>query len=307
MSLIGVVVGSALAVLESPRWLFLALAGFLVRGGLLLLLLPIVIIPTTAAVANLLGPTLVGFVFGGVSPGFLLFAGSIVVGLAAWLILGGLAGAAIDLELIRATAAAEDLEAFDRPDRGGPGRAVIARWLAHIPTAAVVVGGAAPLVTATYQELIHPGDPGLSVPERVLLRVPYLVVGLVAAWVVGEVVGGLAVRHLAWGSGLPRAMLRAIGSVLRPSGLVVLVLTDAAVLAGVALGWIALALAYDQVRAGVRDGLGPIGPLVGLVLLSVAWLGALWLVGLATAWRSAAWTFELGRRAGPRTIEPSGT
>ena len=186
MGLIGVVVGSALAVLEHPRWLFLGLAGFLVRGGLLVLLIPIVFVPTTAAVANLLGPTLVGFVFGGASTGFLVFVGSIVGGLAAWLILGGLAGAALDLELIRAAAGTEDLDGLPTPASSGPGSAVIARWLAHAPTVAVILAGAAPLVDATYQELIHPGEPTLSVPVRVLLRVPLLVVGLVAAWFAGE-------------------------------------------------------------------------------------------------------------------------
>ena len=125
MSLIGVVVGSALAVLERPRWLALSLAGFIVRGGLLVLLIPLVDAPTTAALANLFGPTLVGFLFGGVSPSFLVLVGSVIAGLAAWLILGGLAGAALDLELIRDAARAEDLDAIPSPHDAGPGTALI--------------------------------------------------------------------------------------------------------------------------------------------------------------------------------------
>src|SRR3990172_9858647 len=99
MSAGGALGASLLAVLVHPRWWILALAGFLVRGGLLLLFLPLVQLPTTAGLANALGPTLVGFVFGGPSPSFLLLVGTIVGGLALWLGPGGLAGAAPDPHL----------------------------------------------------------------------------------------------------------------------------------------------------------------------------------------------------------------
>ncbi len=304
MSVIGVVVGSALAVLEQPRWLVLALAGFMVRGGLLVLVVPLIAAPTTAALANLLGPTLVGFLFGGVSPSFLILVGSAIAGLAAWLILGGLAGAALDLELIRGVAGGEDLEAIPSPNSAGPGIALIARWLAHLPTAAVLLWGASPLVDAVYQELIHPGDPTLPVPVRVILRVPALVIGLAAAWALGEALGGLAVRHLAWGSSLPRALVLAALTLVRPSGLAVLVISDGAVLAAGLLGATVLGIAFDQVRILVRDGLEPWILAVAIALLSIVWLGALWLLAIATAWRSAAWTFEVGRHVRRRGGQP---
>jgi hypothetical protein len=299
MSVIGVVAGSALAVLERPRWLALALAGFMVRGGLIVLLIPLVDAPTTAALANLFGPTLVGFLFGGVSPSFLVLVGSVIGGLAAWLIIGGLAGAALDLELIRGAADAEDLDPIPTPNGAGPGIALVARWLAHLPTVAVLLWGASPLVDAVYQELIHPGDPTLPVPVRVILRVPAVVIGLAAAWALGEAVGGLAVRHLAWGSSLPRALVRAVLALVRPSGLAVLMVTDGLVLGACLLAGIVLGVAFDQVRIIVREGLPPWILAVGIAFLSIAWLGALWLLGIATAWRSAAWTFEFGRRLRP--------
>jgi hypothetical protein len=302
MSVIGVVFGSALSVLEHPRWLLLSLAGFLVRGGVLVLLVAIVQIPTTAAVANLLGPTLVGFVFGGVSPGFLVLVGSAVGVLVAWLILGGLAGAVIDLEMIRSAASAEDLEGIAEPASSGPGAAALARLLAHVPTAVVIAIGASPLVDAAYQELIHPGDPTLSVPVRVILREPLVVGGLVAAWLFGETVGGLAARHLAWGASLPGALLRGLWSLVQPVGLLVLVVTTAVVLGAATLGWSALALAYELMRLVVREGQPTPVLLVGFVLLSMAWFGAAWLLALATAWRSTAWTFVEARRRRPRTI-----
>ena len=307
MSVIGAVVGAALAVLEQPRWLLIALAGFLVRGGLLILLVPLVQLPTTAALANLLGPTLVGFVFGGVSPGFLVLVGTVLGAMLAWLTLGGLAGAAMDLGLVRGPAAADDLDGAPRPDRADPGRAAFVRWLAHLPTLAVVVLGAGPLIDAVYQELIHPGDPTLPIVVRIVLRVPAVVGGLAAAWALGELVGGIAVRHLAWGSSIPGSLGRALVSLFRPSGLLVAVLTDVGFAGAIAVGWFALALGFDEIRTLVRDGAEPWAIGIGLLLLSIAWLGSLWLLAAATAWRSVAWTFEVGRHLGDRTTGRAGT
>ena len=306
MSVIRVVFGSALAVLEHPRWLVISLAGFLVRGGVLLLLVAIVQLPTTAAIANIFGPTLVGFVFGGVSEGFLVLVGSAVGVLAAWLILGGLAGAIVDLGLIRSAASSEDLDGIFEPGSSRPWAATVARLLAHLPTAAVVAVGASPLVDATYQELIHPGDPTISVPVRVIMRVPLVVGGLVIAWLLGETVGGLAARHLAWGASLRRALLRAVWSLIQPVGLLVLVVTTSAVVGAAALGWVALALAYELMRLVVRQGQPAPVLVVGFVLLSMAWFGAIWILSLATAWRSTAWTYAVARHLRPRTIAPPG-
>ena len=50
---------SLAAVLGRPRWWLIALAGYLVRGGLLLFLVPIVVLPTPAGLANAVAPTLV--------------------------------------------------------------------------------------------------------------------------------------------------------------------------------------------------------------------------------------------------------
>jgi hypothetical protein len=305
MSVIEGLAGSLLAVLEHPRWWVLALAGFLVRGGLLLLLVPLVPIPTTAALANGLGPTLVGFVFGGASPSFIVLVGTVAGGLLLWLIVGGLAGAGLDLALIRAVATDEALPAGPAPDQAGPLRAAVVRWLAHLPTAAIVVWGASPLVDAAYQELLHPGDPTLPVPVRVILRVPQVVVLLLAAWAVGEAIGGLAVRHLAWGAGIARSFVQALGSLVRPSGILVLLLTDLAVGAAIGVGTAALAAAYDLLRIAVREGDPPVVVTVVLGLLSIAWLGALTISAIAASWRSAAWTVEVARRPRSGTDDPA--
>ncbi len=55
----------------------MALVGFLVRGGIVLFLVPIVVLPSPVGLANLFGPTLVEFVFGGPTLGLFIamFAG----------------------------------------------------------------------------------------------------------------------------------------------------------------------------------------------------------------------------------------
>jgi len=304
MSAGGALGASLLAVLVHPRWWILALAGFLVRGGLLLLFLPLVQLPTTAGLANALGPTLVGFVFGGPSPSFLLLVGAIVGGLALWLALGGLAGAALDLDLVRRVSADEELGDRERPTAGDPWAALLIRWLAHLPTVLVIAWGAAPLVDAAYAELIHPGDPTLPVALRVILRVPEVVGLLIVAWVAGEAVGGLAVRHLAAGAGIRRSLVRAVASLIRPSSLAVLVLTNAALALVLLVGGFAVWAAFDHLRIVLREDETFLVQWIGLGFLAAVWLGTAWLVSLATAWRAAAWTFEIGRRRPTRTIDP---
>lgn len=311
-----------LAVLEQPRWWVMALAAFLLRGGILLLLLLIVPIPTTAGLANSLGPTLVGFVFGGASASFVVLVGALSATLLAWLLLGGLVGAWLDLVLVREVAARNESAGPDRAAvvegdhvppgpsgrfaHGGVARALLVRLLAHLPTLVVIVWGAARLVDQGYQELIRPGDPTLPVVLRVVLRVPEVVGLLLAAWMAGEALGGLAVRHLAAGASVLRSIGRAAIALVRPTGLLVLVLTNGVIVAFVGLGGLAVAIAYSHARAVLQDGIGGAAGPVALLLLSIAWLGSLAVIGLAAAWRSAAWTFEVERRLPDRTAGPSG-
>jgi hypothetical protein len=305
----------------------IGLAGFLVRGGLLVPLAVIVPIPTVAGLANILGPTLVGFVFGGPSRGFIVLLGAAAGMLIVMLVVGGLVGAWLDLALFREAGAVAapipDGEMLVRAPGDPPGdaqgdvsphpepfsagtasRIMFVRLLAHLPTVAVLAWGFGRLVDQGYQELIRPGDPTVPVVVRVVLRVPEIVGLLLAAWVVGEVLGGLASRHLAAGAGLPRALARSVVGFLGPTGLGLFVLTDGALFTAIALGAGALAAANGYARAALVDGAQGIAGPVALALLSAAWLGSFALLGLATAWRSVAWTFEVVRRTPGRTIEP---
>ncbi|HET9851852.1 MAG TPA: hypothetical protein VFP56_05035, partial [Candidatus Limnocylindrales bacterium] len=97
------------ATLARPAWWSLALAGFLVRGGILLVLLPIVVLPTPAAVATALSPTVSSLAFGGLTAGLGVAIVTAVVLVLAVLAAVGLAGAWLDRELLREAADDDDL------------------------------------------------------------------------------------------------------------------------------------------------------------------------------------------------------
>lgn len=287
---------SLLAVLSRPRWWVLALAAFLARGGLVLVLLPLIPLPSTAALANALGPTLVGFVFGGPSVPFLILVGSTVAVTVLWFVLSGVVGAAIDLALIREAAAEDDLEDRAQPMAGRSWRVIAVRWLAHVPTAAAIAVGMVAVVNAAYGELIRPGDPTVPIAIRVILQVPVNVGVIVAAWVFGEAVGGIAQRRLAWGTGSARSLVGGAAGLLRPSGLLVLLVTNAALLAAIVGGDLSIGLAFEHARIVILDGGTAIDLGLALGFLSVSWIATTILISIAAAWRSVAWTFEVGRR-----------
>lgn len=306
MSLAGSLAASLLVTLTRPAWWAMALAGFLVRGGILALLLPIVVLPTVAGLANAFAPALVGFVFGGPSTSFLVAVGSITLAIVAWLVIGGWLGAWLDLALVRDAARDEELEDVLTPHGGGPGRAFVVRAIAHLPTGAAIAVGAVRLVEASYEELIHPGSPSIPVAVRVALRIPEIVALLAATWVVGEALGGLAVRHLAWGASMPAAVGRAIGSLVRPAALATLIVTNGVVAFVVVGSAMAAGIAFDHLRIVLLDDGSGAEVRLALVVFALAWAAGLWLLSLAVAWRSTAWTFEVARHLPAGTIEPHG-
>ena len=104
-------VTSLLATLAHPTTWVLALAGFLVRGGIVAFLVPILVLPTPVGLANLAGPTLVEFVFGGFSPTLVVLIAAGVGGVLAWIVFGGFLAATIEVEGIRIVAGDEDVAA----------------------------------------------------------------------------------------------------------------------------------------------------------------------------------------------------
>ncbi|MGZ8438175.1 MAG: hypothetical protein ACXWXR_06500, partial [Candidatus Limnocylindrales bacterium] len=101
--------GALLVTLASPATWPLALAVFLLRGGLLVVALPILVLPTPVGLGNLLAPTLTALVFGGVTVELVALVVAIVVAALAWLVAGGVLAAVLEAEAARIVAAHEDV------------------------------------------------------------------------------------------------------------------------------------------------------------------------------------------------------
>ena len=282
-----------LAALGRPRWWTLALAAFLVRGGWLVLLLPIVSLPTPAGVANLVAPTLVGFVFGGASASFVQLVTIALLALLAWLVAGGLLGAWLDLVLVREVAGDDELEVALPAQRRLVLGALALRLFAHVPTAVLVVWAAVRAIPATYAELLSPGDPAIPIVLRVLARMPEAAVLLVAGWTVGEAVGGLAVRRHGSGASVRDALLDAWRDLVRrPTTLATVIATNLGLGAVIVVGAVVAAVAWTGLRIVIVDGGTAAEVRLALIVFSAAWLAGAWLLAIATAWRQVAYTFE---------------
>ena len=212
--------GSLLVTLARPSTWVLALAAFLVRGGLLVFLIPIVVIPTPAGLADVVGPLLISFVFGGVSPAFVAVVATVLIVFLVWLIGGGLLAATAEADLIRVVATDEDVTTgTPLPSGVGDGRIaariLAARLIAMLPFGAALAFGTATIVAATYRELTLPGDAVTPIAWRVLRSVPLTMALVVATWLLGEIVGGLAARRIVLegrsaGGGIRRALTGAV-------------------------------------------------------------------------------------------------
>ncbi len=95
----GVTLGSGLLVtLATPATWPLALATFLLRGGIVLFVLPIVVLPTPVGIGNTFGPTLTALALGSVPAEAILCGGLAVAFGLLWLIGGGWLAAALEAE-----------------------------------------------------------------------------------------------------------------------------------------------------------------------------------------------------------------
>jgi len=284
---------------ERPRWWLLALAGFLLRGGILVFLLPIVVLPTPAGLANAFAPTLVGFVFGSPSDSFIALVVLLSAGTTAWLLFGGLVAAWIDVVLVAEVASAPALGLRVADRAGLAWRALLVRLASHLPLALIAVWAVARLVDAIYAEIITPGDVTVPIVLRVVLRIPEVIALLAGTWLIGETAGGLAARHLVLrpGSGLLDGLARGwLDLVSRPAVPATLLLTSLAVALVAGPTAAAAGYAWGRVRNALASHADPLVIVVMIGSFVAIWLASLGLVAVVVAWRSAAWTFEVGRR-----------
>jgi hypothetical protein len=305
MGALGSIVGALLATVIRPSWWVLALAGFLVRGGILLVAIPIVVPPTVAGVMSQLAPTILGAVLigGPNTPVGVVVVVTALILLAFLLVAGGL-GAWFDASLVAAACADDDLGLDAEVREPWPHGLGSARLLPHAATAIVFAIAAAQIFAVAYNEATSPGAPTTPFVVRVISQVPGQVILLFVVWLLAEALGGLAFRELllARDTSEPSAataVARGVRRFVRPSSVLTLLLTDLLTLVVAVPGWFAGARAWSQLRLLITDGADDLGVGIGLALFLGVVLGWLVLLGVALAWRSAAWTAVVAGRAQP--------
>jgi len=310
--------GALLVTLASPATWPLALAAFLLRGGLVVVALPILVLPTPVGLGNVLAPTLTAFVFGGVSAGLLILVATIVLAGLTWVVAGGLLAAILEAEAARIVVAHEEVAppeeirthqgAVDnlsdtltprvaRRRRAEAGRVFMARVLAHLPLGVALAWGSTRLVAVTYRELTNPGDVATPLIWRVLLASPEVVAAIVVTWTIGQALGAMAARRVVLArGGVFRALRDASLTLLRRP---VAVLADfwlPTLVLGLALAPSAVAAgsAGDVVREAMNSPDDPVQLGLAVVLFVSLWVVGLTLTGVICAWRAAVWTIGFG-------------
>jgi hypothetical protein len=280
------------------------LAGFLAGGGLVLVAWPILVLPTPTGLQNALGGPVSSLVFGAPSGALIALIVGSLVGAVVLVVAGLLAGAWAERQgiAIALEAAADEGLVVPAPDLAGapgPGRIAVLRALGLAPVIVAVLLSWRVIYDTTYRELILPGDLSTPLPIRVLGELPWLLIGLGAAWLLGDAAAAVGVRRLvlerrpvlvAWLLGwadLVRRPHRVIPTAL--VGLGVSVVLTAPGLLAAALGW-------ARVRDVMLDGRDPLTAVTSVVLWVAVWLAAIVLAGVGAAFRTAAWTLELPRR-----------
>ena len=307
-------VASLLIALARPRIWALALATFLLRGGFLLVLAPIVVLPSAVALSNVLTPLLSTIVFHGFAS---IVLPLVIVGLGGfvWLFGGGFVAAAAEAEQVRTIAADDEAGPLGRPPcgvawAGHPAwRVLTVRLLAHLPLLLALSWGAIRIVTVTYRELTVPSEVAVAIVLRVARGAPDAVAVVVGAWLLGEMVGAIAARRVVLlGERVPRALGRAALQFVRhPLHMVALAAIPLVALLVVLLGvGLAGSATWDALRAALSFENDRLAALVLLVALVALFAGGLLLIGVLSAWRSAIWTVELAGTFGGSAYDPEG-
>jgi hypothetical protein len=298
---------SFLVTLARPATWVLALAAFLVRGGIVLVLAPIVVIPSAVGMANVLGPWVTSFVFGGASLAILGVLAAIAAAGLVWLVGGGLLAAVAEAEATRIVARDEDVvtelaAAGVLPDgdrsAAGPGtawRILLARLLAHMPTLLALSWTGARLVAVTYRELTLPSETLTPLVLRVVRGAPEALVVLLVTWVVGEMVGAMAARRVVLRDEGPlRSVVGALARTVRhPLRVAVLTLLPLIALVAVLVPAAAAASAtWTATRTALATDAGFLSTFALLLAFVGLWAGGLALIALVAAWRAAVWTVD---------------
>ena len=292
-----------------------ALVGFLIRGGIVLIALPSVVLPSVIGIA---GATGVDYISISGEPTQWLVEVVLGASVAAvvWLTVAGLVGSLVDVWLVDMA-----LDARRPATRGRlplPRMALLVRLLAIrmiclVPLAIALVWAAGQIFSATYDELTTPTNLATPLPLRVIFAATSAVTVVAAAWLVAETIAAIAIRRqILAGNGIWRSLGGAAWQLVRRpvSTLLTVFVSYATSVVAVGLALVATATAFDWCRIAARNtepiavklGIGdfsttrdfrPVAFALAAVAVALAWAAALVLSGVASAWRSAAFTHEV--------------
>ena len=284
-----------LVTISTPATWPLALGAFLLRGGFLLVTIPIVVLPTPVGLGNVLAPWITPLALGSISPAFVAVSAVAVVVVLGWLVFGGWAAAALEAGSPDRRPVSSD----DRPSSGTTDSARIAvrimaaRILAYVPLMLALGWASVRVVWTAYLELTNPSDASLSIAVRIVRSSPDVLVVLVLAWMAGEMLGAVAARRITLdGEGISVALRRGIRACLRhPLATVVRFwLPTLALVVVLVPSTVAAAAAWTSVGSVLGDGSDAIRVLVAVVLFVAIWVVGLVLTAVVCAWRAAVWT-----------------
>jgi hypothetical protein len=333
-------VEAARFVRDRPELAVVGLGGFLIRGGLIVFLLPIVVLPTPIGLADFIG--FQAITAGGLSPNFIILIAVLVVSVAAGVVASALVGAVSDIQLAREAAALHAARttgqahaAERRPEArdwdavmgGSPSRApstdpaalgaettierglllrvVLIRLIAIVPFAIAVTWGVSRLVTATYDQLVSPSDTATPLVLRILQEGSDAAIVVVAMWLLTETIGGLGVRHLVMdGGSVRRALWRALTDPFRrPFTTAANVILGLVALSVVAVpAFVASSLVWGLIRSLVEPDVHLLSLLLATVVFVAAWAAGLALAAVVMTWRQLVGGLEVVRTARPSRV-----
>ena len=295
-------VAALLAVLERPATWLLGLVGFLVRGGWLIVLAPIIVLPSAVGLANIVAPLVEDIAFGRRTDEVITAASVSVVVAVVWLIGGGLLAAAAEVEGVRQTIPAFEGRPVPDPLPHPIWRLLAVRSVALIPLLVALAWSSFRLISVGYRELTVPSDVGVPISLRILAGAPDALIALLLTWLFAEIVGGLAARRVVLDAeGVRDALRRSLRDLrLDARRLVVLAVLSAVVLCiAIVVTGLATGTTWDALRAALVGADPSIGAVPLVVLFVSLFAAGLVILGLTSAWRSAVWTAIVARDVRP--------
>ena len=292
-----------------------ALAGFLLRGGIVLLALPSVMLPS---VIDILGATGIDAISIDGRPTLWLYELIVLATVAAvvWLLVASLVGSLVDIWLIEmATDSNGDgtKRRLALPPRSLLLRLAAIRMLCLVPLAIALVWTVTRLFSAAYFELVTPTNLAEPLLLRVVLAAGDAIAVVTVVWLATETIAAIAVRRqVLAGRGVWRSIGGAAGQMVRRPISTLLTALFSYATSGIVIGaaLIATSTAFDWCRSAARNqepiaiklGIGdfsaardfrPVAFALAAVALVLAWAAALALSAAASAWRSAVLTNEV--------------